>query len=153
MSASDRQCGRPGFDPWVGKIPWRKNLQPTPLFLPRESCGQRSLAGYSPQDRKESELTVSSVFQLCLTLRNNGLKHARFPCPITNFRSLLRLSPLSQWCHPTISSSVVPFSSCFQSFPATGSFLYAKALNYVARRTLLMFVCLLACLLFFSSFK
>ena len=42
------QCRRCGFDPWVGKIPWRRTWQPTPLFLPRESHGQRSLAGYSP---------------------------------------------------------------------------------------------------------
>ena len=41
---------------------------------------------------------------------------------ITNSWSSLRLSPLSQWCHPTISSSVIPFSSCPQSFPASGSF-------------------------------
>ena len=40
--------GRPGFDPWVGKIPWRRKWQPTQVFLPRESHGQRSLAGYSP---------------------------------------------------------------------------------------------------------
>ena len=39
-------CGRPGFDPWVGKIPWRREWQPTPVFLPGESYGQRSLAGY-----------------------------------------------------------------------------------------------------------
>ena len=51
------QCGRPGFDPWVGMIPWRRKWQPTPVFLPRESHGQRSLAGYSPWDRKESDTT------------------------------------------------------------------------------------------------
>ena len=39
---------RCGFDPWVGKISWRRKWQSTPVFLPRESCGQRSLAGYSP---------------------------------------------------------------------------------------------------------
>jgi len=38
---------RPGFDPWVGKIPWRREWQPTPVFLPGEFHGQRSLAGYS----------------------------------------------------------------------------------------------------------
>ena len=38
---------RGGFDSWVRKIPWRRKQQPTPLFLPRESLGQRSLAGYS----------------------------------------------------------------------------------------------------------
>ena len=37
-----------GFDPWVGKIPWRRKWQPTPVFLPGKSHGQRSLAGYSP---------------------------------------------------------------------------------------------------------
>ena len=42
-----------GFDPWVRKIPWRRIWQPTPVFLPGESHGQRSLAGYSPQGQKE----------------------------------------------------------------------------------------------------
>ena len=40
------QCKRCGFDPWVGKIPWRRKWQPTPVFLPGKSHGQRSLAGY-----------------------------------------------------------------------------------------------------------
>ena len=51
------QCRRPGFDPWVGKIPWRRRWQPTPVFLPGESHGQRSLVGYSLRDRKESDTT------------------------------------------------------------------------------------------------
>ena len=45
------ECGsfrRPGFDPWVGKIPWRRAWQPTPAFLPEKSHGERRLAGYSP---------------------------------------------------------------------------------------------------------
>ena len=42
------QFERPGFDPWVGKTPWRRAQQPTPVLLPGESHGQRSLAGYSP---------------------------------------------------------------------------------------------------------
>ena len=41
---------------WVGKIPWRRAWQPTPVFLPGESHGQRSLAGYSPQGRRESDM-------------------------------------------------------------------------------------------------
>ena len=45
---SARQCRRHGFDPWVGKILWRRKWQPTPVFLPGESHGQRSLVGYSP---------------------------------------------------------------------------------------------------------
>ena len=51
------QCRRPGFDPWIGKIPWRRKWQPTPVFLPGESHGRRSLVGYSPQGRKESDMT------------------------------------------------------------------------------------------------
>ena len=42
------KCGRPGFDPWVGKMPWRRKWQPTPVFLPEESHGQRNLVGYHP---------------------------------------------------------------------------------------------------------
>ena len=51
------QCRRPGFHPWVGKIPWRWGWQPTPVFLPGESHGQRSLAGYSPRGCIESDTT------------------------------------------------------------------------------------------------
>ena len=50
------QCKRPGFEPWVGKIPWRRAWQPTPEFL-LESHGQRSLAGYSPWGHKETQLS------------------------------------------------------------------------------------------------
>ena len=45
------------FDPWVGKLSWRKAWQPPPLFLPRESRGKRSLAGYSPQGPREWDAT------------------------------------------------------------------------------------------------
>ena len=47
----------PRFDPWVGKIPWRREWQPTPVFLPREFLGQRNLVGYSPWGCKESDMT------------------------------------------------------------------------------------------------
>ena len=45
------------FDPWVGKVLWRRAWQPTPVFLPRESYGQRSLVGCSPWGRKELDMT------------------------------------------------------------------------------------------------
>ena len=51
------QCWRPGFDPWIRKIPWRRKWQPAPVFLPGESHGWRSLVGYSPRGRKESDMT------------------------------------------------------------------------------------------------
>ena len=52
----------------------------------------------------------------------HGLQHARLPCPSPTPRAYSNSGPSSQWYHPTISSSVVPFSSCPQSFPASGSF-------------------------------
>ena len=57
---SAHQCRRHrkrGFNPWVRKMPWRRTWQPTPVFLPGKSHGQRSLAGYSPRGCKESDMT------------------------------------------------------------------------------------------------
>ena len=48
------------FDPWVGTIPWRRKWQPTPVFLPGESHGQRSLVGFSPWGHKELDLTEAT---------------------------------------------------------------------------------------------
>ena len=55
-----RRCKRLRFDPWVGKIPWRRAWQPTPVFLPGESHGQRGLAGYGPLGRKGSDTTEAT---------------------------------------------------------------------------------------------
>ena len=49
--------GRPGFDPWVRKIPWRRKRQPTPILLPGKFHGWRSLVGFSPWDCKELDMT------------------------------------------------------------------------------------------------
>ena len=51
------QCRKHEFDPWIGKIPWKRKWQPIPVFLPGKSHGQRSLVGYSPWGRKESDTT------------------------------------------------------------------------------------------------
>ena len=51
---------RCGFNTWAGKVPWRRAWQPTPVFLPGESHGQRSLMGYSPQSCKESDITETT---------------------------------------------------------------------------------------------
>ena len=56
------------------------------------------------------------------SLRPHELQHARTPCPSPTPRVHSNPCPLSRWCHPTILSSVLPFSSCPQSFPASGSF-------------------------------
>ena len=64
----------------------------------------------------------SVVAQSCLTLQSHGLQHARPPCLSPTPRACSNSCSSSQWCHPTISSSVVLFSSCLESFPASGSF-------------------------------
>ena len=63
-----------------------------------------------------------SVAQLCPTLWTHGQQHFRPPCPLPTPGVHPNSCPLSRWCHPTISSSVISFSSCPQSFPASGSF-------------------------------
>ena len=60
------------------------------------------------------------------SLRPHGLQHAMPPCPSPTPRVCSNSCPLSQWCHPTISSSIVPFSCYLQSFPASGSFLMSQ---------------------------
>ena len=65
------------------------------------------------------QFTYSVMFD---SLWPHGLQHARLLCPSQTPRVYPNSCPLSLWCHPTISSSVIPFSSCFQSFPASGSF-------------------------------
>ena len=67
------QCRRTGFDPWVMKFIWRKEWQSIPVFLPGESHGQRSLAGYSSWGHKESDTTEQLTLQgkfKCNVLRN-----------------------------------------------------------------------------------
>ena len=78
----------------------------------------------SPLSHQESPLKgiCCSVAQSCPTLRPHGLQPARLPCPSPSPRVCSNSCWLSRWCHPTISSSVVPFTSCPQSFPASRSF-------------------------------
>ena len=59
-----RRHKRRGFDPWVGKIPWRRKWQPTPVFLPGKSYGQGSLAGYSPWGCTDSDMTEQLTLSL-----------------------------------------------------------------------------------------
>ena len=65
---------------------------------------------------------AAKSLQLCPTLWPHKPQHTRPPCPSPTPRAHPNPCPLSRWCHPTISSSIVPFSSCAQSFPAAGSF-------------------------------
>ena len=71
-----------------------------------------------------SSVQFSSVAQSCLTLCDpiDSKRHTRLPCPSPTPRACSNSCPSSQWCHLTISSSVIPFSSCLQFFPASESF-------------------------------
>ena len=71
------------------------------------------------QNCKAHQLSCSVVSD---TLQPHGLQHTRLPCPSPTPGACSNLCPSSQWSHPTSSSSVVPFSSCLRSFPASGSF-------------------------------
>ena len=120
--------------------PLEKEWQPNPVFLPGESHGERSLVGYSPWGRKESDMTerlslssysskvrqlsveFSSVAQSCLALQPHGLQQVRPTCPSPAPRVYSNSCASCWYCHPTIWSSVVPFSSCLQSFSASGPF-------------------------------
>ena len=73
------QCGRPGFDSWVGKIPQRRKWQSTPALLPGKSHGRRSLIGYSPWGCNESDTTELLHFHL----HGASTKHNE------NFRTLM----------------------------------------------------------------
>ena len=69
---------RCGFDPWIGTIPWRRKWQPTPVFLPEKSRGQRSLVGYSPWGQKESDLTEclsTAMFNIVPDVREEHDEH------------------------------------------------------------------------------
>ena len=66
------QCERPEFNPWGGKIPWRRKWQPTPVFLPGKSHGWRSLVGYSSRGCKESDTTERLHFHFSLSCIGEG---------------------------------------------------------------------------------
>ena len=79
-----RRCRRPRFSPWVENIPWRRKWQPTPVFLPGESHGQRSLVGYRPRGHKELDTTEHTLnFRVCLHLISTPLISATFKAYIT----------------------------------------------------------------------
>ena len=65
------------------------------------------------------------------TLWPHGQQHTRLPCPSPTPRVYPNSCPSSRWCHPTISSSVIPFFSCPQSFPASGSFQWVSSLQSI----------------------
>ena len=106
LCLSRPQTGFHPFSPWPVKIHTHKMVPPGLL-----SSGQG--------DHSSVQFSHSVVSD---SLRPQGLQQARAPCPSPIPRVYSNSCPLSQWCHLTISCSVIPFSSCPQSFPASGSF-------------------------------
>ena len=86
-----------GFDPWVRKISWKRAWQSTPVFLPGESQGQRTLVGYSPWGRTESDTTEATSYAHELTLHRGP-----WPTPAGRNRAFLQqgLAPISRRCIP-----------------------------------------------------
>ena len=73
-------------------------------------------------NRKWGEVCCCSITKSCLTLLPHGLQHTRLPCPSLSPRVCSNSCSLTRWCHLIMSSSVTPFSSCPQSFPASTVF-------------------------------
>jgi len=108
---------------WLQK---RKNF----LKFIQDSSGEVAL--WPNSVTSSNNLAIGGIFQISsvqfscsvvsVSLQPHGLQHVRFSCPSPTPGACSNSCPLSWWCHPTISSSVIPFSSCLQSFPASGSF-------------------------------
>ena len=89
------------------------------LLRKNTQWGKDSLSNKCCMENAISSVQSFSHVRLFVT---HGLQHIRLPCPSPTPGTCSNSYPSSQWCHPTISSSVVPFSSCLQPFPASGSF-------------------------------
>ena len=111
MAAPSLGCGMWDLSPWLG------------IQLP--ALGVQSLRHWTTREALLSLLFYVLQFS-CLvvsdSLQPHGLQYARLLCPSPAPSAYSNSCPLSQWCQPAVSSSVVPFSSCLQSFPASGSF-------------------------------
>ena len=97
-----------------GTAPWSCGVSP---------CRMEATSKHHPLLRSpvpEAFVVVQSLSRVRLPL--HGMQHPRLPCPSLSPKVCSNSCPLSRQCHPTISSSVAPFSSCLQSFPASGSF-------------------------------
>ena len=99
-----------------------QGLSPRPLHLLHWQADCLALSHWESPERVLLLLLFSHSV-VSNSLWPYGLQHTRLPCSSPSLGVCSNSCPLSWWCHPTISSSVIPFSSCPQSFPALGSFL------------------------------
>ena len=106
-----QETQRPGFNHWVGKIPWRRKWQLTLVFLPGKSHGQRNVIGYSPWGRKESDMTEHA---------STPVERKMFSCVELRptYSKLRHLSPLPwfchcSWCQESVALELPGFSGCW----------------------------------------
>ena len=114
---------RPGFDYRVRKIPWRRAWQPSPVFLPGESHGQRSLAGCSPWGSKESDMTDRVIPTVLPYWGRNQSRQSR--CWVLSPRHLLRVPcwPLNPW--------YCKWNEFFPSKSSSPSYLYSLLIHII----------------------
>ena len=103
---------------WPFPLEMRNTISPQD-HIPKSSCLAN---GKSLQKIKAYSLVQISSSVVSNSLQPHGWQHTRIPCPSPNPGACSNSCPSSRWCHLTISSSVVSFSSCLQSLPASGSF-------------------------------
>ena len=127
------KCRKPGFSLWVGKIPWRRKWQPTPVFLPGKSHGRKSLVSYSPRGRKKLDTTeklsfflfISSVQLLSLVrlFATPWTAECQASLSLTNSQSLLKLTSIRLvmpsnhliLCCPLLLASIFPSIRVFSN--------------------------------------
>ena len=96
--------------------PWKK------IYDKPRQCTKTQSHYFSDKGPYQFSSAHFSCSVMSDSLWPHGLQHTRLPCTSPTPGACSNSCPLSRWCHPTISSSVIPFSSCLQSFPASGSF-------------------------------
>ena len=109
------QCRRPRFDPWVGKIPWRREWQPTLVFLPGKSRGQRSWAGYNPWGHGVGHDLATKALQLCFG------PWCWLTCSVCGLWFLMA---------PVFSSFLLPLPVCCRASCGTDSAWYGPSLCF-----------------------
>ena len=116
---------KPLWAVWTNKDSITTEHQEKHVFRVRY-CSFTILFSMIMEKSGSSHLPQFSCSVVSESLQPQGLQHAWPPCPSSTPGVYSNSCPLSCWCHPTISSSVIPFSSCPQSFPASGSFLMSQ---------------------------
>ena len=123
MNATDYCGSAAAVTSVVSDSVWPHRRHPTRLPHPWDSPGKNTGVGCHFLLKCMKVKSESEDAQSCPALCDpNGLQHTRLPCPSPTHGAYSNSCLLSWWCHPAISSSVVPFSSRLQSFPASGSF-------------------------------